>query len=65
MADGAVRSTAGGLLSRRSRNVGLGALLLRCGERIEINELRIVLMEIAIGPSSAMNVHQGLHTPRI
>jgi hypothetical protein len=49
----------------RSRNIGLGALLLLCGDRIEINELRIVLMGIAIDPSAAVNVYQGLHTPGI
>jgi hypothetical protein len=43
----------------------LGALLLLRGERIEIDELRIVVMGIAIEPSAAMNVHQGLHTPGI
>jgi hypothetical protein len=48
-----------------SRDVGLGALLLLCGERIEIDELKIVAWGIAIEPSAAMNVHQGLHTPRI
>ena len=52
------------LLSPRSRNICLGALL-RCGERIEIDDLRIVLMGNAIGPSAAMNMHQGLHTPGI
>jgi hypothetical protein len=51
--------------SPRSRNICLGALLLLCGERIEIDDLRIVLMGIAIGPSAAMNMHQGLHTPGI
>jgi len=52
-------------LSPRSRNIGLGALLLLCGERIEIDELRIVRIGIAVEPSAAMNVHQGLHTPGI
>jgi hypothetical protein len=51
-------------LSLRSSNISLGALLL-CGERIEIDELRIVLTGIASKPFAAMNVHQGLHTPGI
>ena len=50
--------------SARSRNIGLGALL-PCGERIEIDELRIVVIGFATEPSAAMNVHQGLHTPGI
>ena len=33
--------------------------------RIEINELRIVLIGIAIDPCAAMNVYQRLHTPGI
>jgi hypothetical protein len=52
-------------LSPRSRNIGLGSLPLLCDERIEIDELRIVLIGIAMEPSAAMNVHQGLHTPSI
>ena len=43
----------------------MGALLLVCGERVEIEELRVVLREIAIETSAAMNVDQGLHTPGI
>jgi hypothetical protein len=43
----------------------LGALLLLCGERIEIDDLRIVLMGLVIGPSAAMNMHQGLYTSGI
>ena len=49
----------------RSRNIGLGALLLLCGERIEIDDPGIILTGIAIEPSAAMNVHQGLHTSGI
>src|SRR6266404_8208165 len=49
----------------RSRNIGSGTLLLPCGERIEIDELRVVRIGIAIELSAAMNVHQGLHTPGI
>ena len=53
------------IIITRSRNICWSALLLLCGERIEIDDLRIVLMWIAIGPSAAMNMHQGLHTPGI
>src|SRR5260370_17906031 len=49
----------------RSRNIGSGTLLPARGERIEIDELRIVRIGIAIELSAAMNVHQGLHTPGI
>src|SRR5947199_7934713 len=49
----------------RLRNIGSGALLFPCGERIEIDELRIVWMGIAVELSAAMDVHQGLHTPGI
>src|SRR5258707_13617686 len=49
----------------RSRNIGSGTLLPACGERIEIDELRIGRIGIAIELSAAMNVHQGLHTPGI
>jgi hypothetical protein len=49
----------------RSRHIGLGALFLLCGERIEINELRIVLIGIAMDPSAAVNVYQGLHASGI
>jgi hypothetical protein len=49
----------------RSRNSGLGALFPSCSERIEVNELRIVLLGIASEASAAMNVYQGLHTPGI
>jgi hypothetical protein len=38
---------------------------LLSSKRIEIDELRIVLMGIALESSAAMNVHQGLHTPGI
>src|SRR6266481_3926327 len=49
----------------RSCNIGSGALLFAGGERIEVDEVRIVWMRIAIEVSAAMNVHQGLHTPGI
>src|SRR5258708_31263324 len=49
----------------RSRNIGSGTLLLPCGERIEIDELRVVRIGVAIELSAAMNGHQGLHTPGI
>jgi len=48
-----------------SGNVGPSALDFPGGERIEIDELRIVVMGIAMEPSAAMDVHQGLHTPGI
>jgi hypothetical protein len=51
--------------SPRSRNIGSGTLLVACGERIEIDELRIVWIGIAIELSAAVHVHQGLHTPGI
>ena len=51
--------------SPRSRHIGLGALVLFRGECIEINELRIVRIGIAIELPAAMNVYQGLHTPGI
>jgi hypothetical protein len=40
----------------------LGRFPSRCGDRIEIDELRIVRMGISIQLSAAMNLHQGLHT---
>src|SRR5258708_30260591 len=49
----------------RSRNIGSGALLPARGQRVEIDELRIVPIGVALELSAAMNVHQGLHTPGI
>ena len=59
------RHPRGGGSYPRSGNIGLGALLLPRGERIEIDQLRIVLFGIAMESSAAMNVHQGLHPPGI
>jgi hypothetical protein len=50
---------------RASGDVRLLAALLRCGECIEIDQLWIVRIGIGVGPSAAMNVHKGLHTPGI
>jgi hypothetical protein len=51
--------------SPRSRDIGLDILLLSCGERVEIDALRIVVREVTMNPSTAMNVHQGLHAPGV
>jgi len=49
----------------RSCNISSDALLLLCGKRIEIDELRIVGTRLAVEPFAAMNVNQGQHTPGI
>src|SRR5215813_1630326 len=50
-----------------SGDVGLGAwLLIVDDERIEINQLRIVLGKIAIEePPAAVDMHQSLHASRV
>src|SRR6516225_8041986 len=41
--------------------VGLSALGVRHDERVEIDELRIVLEKVAMVPAAAMDMHQRLH----
>jgi hypothetical protein len=48
----------------RSRDIGCRMLGLLRGERVEIDEMRIVVGGIAVLPA-AMNVHQGLNPPGI
>jgi predicted CoA-binding protein len=48
-----------------SSDVGLLACLFRIGKGIEIDELRIVPISLGLQAAAAMNVHQGLHAPRI
>ena len=48
----------------RLRDVSLGAFFPSC-ERIEIDKLRIFVIGVAMEPSAAVHVHQGLHTPGI
>jgi hypothetical protein len=50
---------------QRSRDIGSGGFLRLRGEQIEIDKLRIFAIGVAWGPSAAMYVHQGLHTPGI
>jgi hypothetical protein len=49
----------------RLRDISLGAFLSLCAERIEIDQLRIVVIGVAMEPSAAVYEHQGLHTPGI
>src|ERR1700676_587262 len=59
------RTTLSWMPATRSCNTSPDALLLLCGKRIEIDELRIVGTGLAVEPVAAMNVNQGLHTPGI
>jgi hypothetical protein len=47
------------------RNMGLCALLLLCDQSIEIDDLRIVVLGIALEPFAAAKMHQGLPTAGI
>jgi hypothetical protein len=53
------------IISPRSRNIGLGALVPLRGKRIEIDELRIVLIGFTMKLTAFIHVHQGLHAPSI
>jgi len=56
------------MTERRShglRNIGLRARLVFGNQSIEIDELRIVLLGVAVEPRAAMKVHQCLDTPGV
>jgi len=60
-----LRNARGGASPQSSGHVGARALAVGGGKRVEIDELRIVSLEIGPQRLAAVNLHQRLHAPRI